>query len=73
MDPALLVPCPVCNASVGAKCVIPRPSEHRLNSNFVGNVKGFSDGVHDLRDILAMEEVPGYGKCPGKSPSEKGA
>jgi hypothetical protein len=56
----------VCNVKVGAKCIIPRPSEHKLNPNFTGDVKGMSNGIHHERDILAMKTVPGYGKCPGK-------
>ena len=44
----------------------PRPSEHKLSSGFTGDTKGFNDGVHDERDILAMRCVEGFGKCEGK-------
>lgn len=64
-DPALEVPCPVCNAKIGCKCTINRPSEHKLNPNFVLD-KNMPGGFHPERDLLAMEKVPGYGKCPGK-------
>ena len=51
-DPALEVACPVCRASVGAPCR--RPSGHRV----------YGGELHPDRDRLAMEVVPGYGRCP---------
>lgn len=51
-DPALEVPCPTCSAGVGRKCR--RPSGH----------EAWGGGVHADRDLLAMEFVPGYGRCP---------
>lgn len=54
-DPALEVPCPTCRAGVGRKCR--RPSGHEAWG-----------GVHAERDLLAMEFVPGYGRCPAAEP-----
>lgn len=48
-DPALEVECPTCRAKPGVLCR--RPSEHECP-------------VHATRDRLAMESVPGYGRCP---------
>lgn len=50
-DPVLEVACPTCHAKIGAQCK--RPSGH-----------GAAE-IHVERDLLAMETVPGYGKCPG--------
>jgi len=57
-DPALMVTCPTCRAEPGRQCV--RPSGHVL----------FGKGVHNARDIKAMEIIPGYGKCPGPPTTE---
>ena len=53
-DPALEVPCPVCLADVGERCR--RPSGHIV----------WGGQPHPERDRLAMQEVPGYGKCPAR-------
>jgi hypothetical protein len=57
-DPALEVVCPVCRAAVGAPCQ--RPSGHRV----------FGGEPHPDRDRLAMQTVPGYGRCPAAIPKE---
>lgn len=51
-DPALEVACPVCHAPVGAECR--RPSGHRV----------WAGDIHPERDRLALQVVPGYGRCP---------
>ena len=51
-DPALEVACPVCRALVGSPCR--RPSGHEV----------YGGQPHPDRDRLAMEVVPGYGRCP---------
>jgi len=53
-DPALEVPCPVCHADVGERCR--RPSGHAV----------WGGQPHPERDRLAMQELPGYGKCPAR-------
>lgn len=68
-DPALEVACPKCQAKVGAACVAKRPSEHRLSAAFAG----LTTGVHAERDLLAMREVPGYGRCPKASMGPRAA
>ena len=51
-DPALEVACPVCRAAAGSPCR--RPSGHET----------YGGQPHPDRDRLAMEVVPGYGRCP---------
>jgi len=51
-DPALEVECPACGAAVGSSCR--RPSGHPI----------MGKAPHASRDRLAMELVPGYGRCP---------
>ena len=58
-DPALEVPCPVCGAAVGRACTELHPSGHRLSAAFAH----LPPWGHDERDRLAMERVPGYGRC----------
>ena len=53
-DPALEVPCPVCNADVGERCR--RPSGHTV----------WGGQPHPERDRLAMQTLPGYGQCPAR-------
>ena len=53
-DPILEVACPTCRAPIGRRCK--RPSGHDA-----GN-------VHAARDLLAMERVPGYGRCLAAQP-----
>jgi len=53
-DPALEVPCPVCNAEVGIRCR--RPSGHIV----------WGGQPHPERDRLAMQVVAGYGRCPAR-------
>lgn len=62
-DPALEVACPKCRAAIGSQCVALRPSGYRHSAAFAR----IENGVHDERDLLAMEEVPGYGRCPKAS------
>jgi predicted RNA-binding Zn-ribbon protein involved in translation (DUF1610 family) len=61
-DPALEVKCPKCGAKPGCKCTTNRPSEHKLNMAFTPDAKQF----HDERDILAMNAIINYKKCPGR-------
>lgn len=60
-DPVLEVPCPekVCQAAVGHKCTVLRPSGHRQTGSFAG----LPDWGHDERDLLADREGH-YGVCP---------
>lgn len=58
-DPALEVICPTCRAEVGRGCQ--RPSGH--SGPFVE--------IHKERDVLAMQEIPGYGKCPARKENKQ--
>lgn len=51
IDPALLVPCPTCHVKVGQRCK--RPSGHGV----------WGGEPHPDRDRVAMNMVPGYGRC----------
>jgi hypothetical protein len=53
-DPILEVACPTCHARIGHRCK--RPSGHDATD------------YHSARDLLAMERVPGYGRCPAAHP-----
>ena len=53
-DPALEVPCPVCNVDVGERCR--RPSGHTV----------WGGQPHPERDRLAMQTMSGYGQCPAR-------
>ncbi len=54
-DPALEVPCPTCKAPIGTRCR--RPSGHHAN------------GIHEARDRVAVQTIPGYGQCPAAQPA----
>lgn len=59
-DPVLEVECPVCGAQPGQACRAARPSGYVHSASFAG----LPPWGHDERDILAMQIVPGYGRCP---------
>lgn len=65
-DPALEVECPVCHAQPGQKCRVYRPSEYVHSAKFAG----LPPWGHNERDILAMQVVPGYGRCPAAATVE---
>jgi len=50
----------VCRAPVGSSCR--RPSGHRV----------YGGELHPDRDRLAMQVVPGYGRCPAAATPNKG-
>lgn len=50
-DPIFEVECPQCRAAIRKKCK--RPSGHSVWGGF-----------HSSRDVLAMQKIPDYGKCP---------
>ena len=54
-DPILEVACPTCHARIGHRCK--RPSGHDATD------------YHSARDLLAMERLPGYGRCPAAHPA----